>query len=439
MIINRDDLIGEFYTASPPSNAVGLAVRVIGAGGGASVQYDENSTVPFIVGTAILWEDALNVVRVPSAVHPLPISGTVTLGAGSAIAGRIIISDGVDDALVSAAGRLQVELPAGGGGLTNTELRATPVPISGSVTLGAAADVSDRVGRLLGHVTVDNASLAVTGAFFQATQPVSSTQLPAALVGARLDVNLGASGITLPVSLAAAVDVSDRAVRLLGVVYGSQGQQLKQTATNFNLQSELAVAGVLIDPRSIRALTVADIVGLGAGSAQIGLVKVSDGVDTALVTTSGFLQVMEAKDAARVNISIKFNSAAAPAADTICSCVKNTDGVDAAGATTFAVTAGKRFRVTGIKCSVRTTTAATPWGELTVRMNPSGAAVIGSPLVHRLTVGGTAAVIGNVAADYYFFPDGWELSGTQQIALTFANNVATNVTDIVLFGFEYTP
>lgn len=412
-IINRDDLIGEFYTASPPSNAVGLAVRVVGAGGGgAGVQYDEGTTQPFITGTAILWEDAANVVRVPSATFPLPISGAVSLATGSAVAGRIIISDGVDDALVSAAGRLQVELPAGAGGLTDTQLRATPVPISGTVTLGAAVDVSDRVGRLLGHVTVDNASIAVTGAFFQATQPVS---------------------------LAAAVDVSDRAVRLLGVVYGSQGQQLKQTATNFNLQSELAVGGALIDPRSIRALTVSDVVGLGAGSAQIGLVKISDGVDTALVTTSGMLQTVRSIDVARVNISIKFNSAAAPIADTICSSVKNTDGVDAGAATTFAVTAGKRFRVLGIKLSVRTTTAATPWGELTVRMNPTGAAVIGSPIVHRLTVGGTAAVIGNVAADYYFFPEGWEVSGTQQIALTFANNVATNVTDIVLFGYEYTP
>lgn len=59
------------------------------------------------------------------------------------------------------------------------------------------------------------------------------------------------------------VDISDRAVRLLGVVYGSQGQQLKQTPTNFNLQSELAVGGALIDPRSIRALTTSDSINLG--------------------------------------------------------------------------------------------------------------------------------------------------------------------------------
>lgn len=36
-------------------------------------------------------------------------------------------------------------------------------------------DVADRVGRLLGHVTVDNASIQVTGSFWQATQPISGT------------------------------------------------------------------------------------------------------------------------------------------------------------------------------------------------------------------------------------------------------------------------
>jgi hypothetical protein len=46
--------------------------------------------------------------------------------------------------------------------------------------------------------------------------------------------------------------VTDRAARLVGVVYGSQAQQLKQTATNFNLQVELATGGTLYDARQIR-------------------------------------------------------------------------------------------------------------------------------------------------------------------------------------------
>jgi hypothetical protein len=46
------------------------------------------------------------------------------------------------------------------------------------------------------------------------------------------------------------VDVIDRAARLLGVAYGSQGQQLKQTATNYNLQVELATGATLYDART---------------------------------------------------------------------------------------------------------------------------------------------------------------------------------------------
>ena len=49
-------------------------------------------------------------------------------------------------------------------------------------------------------------------------------------------------------------DPIDRAGRLLGVIYGSQGQQLKQTAVNFNTQVELATGGTLYDSRQIRAL-----------------------------------------------------------------------------------------------------------------------------------------------------------------------------------------
>ena len=84
-------------------------------------------------------------------------------------------------------------------------------------------------------------------------------------------------------------DVSDRAARLVGVVYGSQGAQLKQTATNNNLQAELAVGGTLIDPRAVRALTSSDVVttAQGAAAAASGAwpTKLSDGANTAGVTT----------------------------------------------------------------------------------------------------------------------------------------------------------
>lgn len=55
--------------------------------------------------------------------------------------------------------------------------------------------------------------------------------------------NLGASDVP---------DLSDRAARLLGIVYGSQGQQLLQRATTYDLLVQLRHQGTEIDPRLIQ-------------------------------------------------------------------------------------------------------------------------------------------------------------------------------------------
>lgn len=72
------------------------------------------------------------------------------------------------------------------GPLTDAQMRATAVPISISGTLPAFASVPSfninnaiPVGsNNIGSVTVANASLAVTGTFWQATQPISAASLP---------------------------------------------------------------------------------------------------------------------------------------------------------------------------------------------------------------------------------------------------------------------
>jgi hypothetical protein len=67
-------------------------------------------------------------------------------------------------------------------------------------------DVTDRSARLLGHVTVDNASIAVTGSFWQATQPVSgtfwqATQPVSGTVTANAGTNLNTSALALDATL----------------------------------------------------------------------------------------------------------------------------------------------------------------------------------------------------------------------------------------------
>ena len=93
-------------------------------------------------------------------------SDSVRLGDGSQLVG---VSD------VDGQKALKVDvlsMPAGGAGLTDNELRATPVPVSGTF-YQATQPVS-------GSVSVSNfpSSQAVTGTFFQATQPVSLATAP---------------------------------------------------------------------------------------------------------------------------------------------------------------------------------------------------------------------------------------------------------------------
>jgi hypothetical protein len=112
-------------------------------------------------------------------------------------------------------------------------------------------------------------------------QPVSGTITANAgtgtfTVGGTVTANIGTTGglaldsslttIDTDIKATQPRDVTDRAARLLGVVYGSQGQQIKQTATNFNTQVEIAVGSTLIDPRAIRTLTSSDVVTANAGS-----------------------------------------------------------------------------------------------------------------------------------------------------------------------------
>lgn len=320
------------------------------------------------------------------------------------------------------------------GPLTDTQLRASAVPVS-----------AGQLPAALGQTTMPN-SLAVVIASNQSAVPVSGTFWQA----------------TQPVSLAAAVDVSDRAVRLVGVVYGSQGQQLKQTATNFNAQVEVAVGGTLVDPRAIRALTASDIVALGAGTAQIGLVKVSDGTNTAVVTAGGALNVaaptltkgtqaatgwstQALKDSGRVNIMWTLEFSPAAIAEALMTMTESRDGAAVTTFTTKVVTSGKRLHITSWNMCVENTLGVNPKrAKLRMRFNTAGAVTTASPLQANLIASVATAVntVGTTALDD--FPDGIEYlgDGTKQIGFTlefpdWVTAAQTGKVYVTIFGFEY--
>jgi hypothetical protein len=140
----------------------------------------------------------INISEAPSggtSVNTLPNAGQKVMAESLSVAVA-------SDQILSVAGVVQVgNWPISG--LSVSFPSAQHVIIDSMPAGGAATDVTDRSARLLGHVTVDNASLAVTGSFWQATQPVSGSFWQA----------------TQPVSLATNTpDVTDRSARLLGHV-----------------------------------------------------------------------------------------------------------------------------------------------------------------------------------------------------------------------------
>jgi hypothetical protein len=72
-------------------------------------------------------------------------------------------------------------------------------------------------------------------------------------------VTIANTGFNINNFPASPYDVSDRAARLVGIVYGNLGQ-LQQRGTSLDLYAALRYSGSEIDPRSIRALTSSDVV-----------------------------------------------------------------------------------------------------------------------------------------------------------------------------------
>lgn len=118
--------------------------------------------------------------------------GTVSGLLGGGGGGAVTLVDGADLAQGSTLDAPNANTVVG-------QLKGINSKLGGTIAVSLASntpDVTDRSARLLGHVTVDNVSFAVTG-------PLTDAQLRASAI---------------PVSLAAAIDVSDRTARLLGHV-----------------------------------------------------------------------------------------------------------------------------------------------------------------------------------------------------------------------------
>jgi hypothetical protein len=163
---------------------------------------------------------------------------------------------------------------------------------------------------------------------------------------------------------------------------------------------------------------------------------------TCVISAGGFLAssvvtTIDRKDAARSIVAVQYNNSTPPTTDAlITTLVLQKGSTQTTAQTSIPVASGKRLKIVAITVSTRSTTAATPYAIVTLRVNFSGAAVLASPPILQVPVSGTAAASGNMGS--VTVQTDIELVPGNQFCLSWFGNVATNVAAVSLIGYEYT-
>jgi hypothetical protein len=208
----------------------------------------------------------------PSGALISDVTGTVTANIGTTNGLNLestqsALNAKVPTGLTVTSGRLQVELPAGGGGLTDTELRASPVPVSAT-----NLDIRDLLFAT-DKVDVTGSSVSITGtpavtltsttiSNFPATQAISATTLPLP-TGASTDalqttIDVSINSLLKPASTLAAVTTVGSVTSItnalptgtnsIGQVTANAGTNLNTSALNLETtQADIRTSVQLID------------------------------------------------------------------------------------------------------------------------------------------------------------------------------------------------
>jgi hypothetical protein len=304
-------------------------------------------------------------------------------------------------------------------GLTAAQLDARlPLPTTAAVTLDTTGLATDT-----GQATTNTTLSAING------------KLPA-LVTNRVPVtcdNCAGSGGGATGGL---TDVELRAspLEVTGAFYPTT-QPVSGTVAVGNFPSTQTVAGAVTVTNFPASTSVANF---PASQTVAGTVTVTPpAITKGTQGTTGFT-VQRLTDAGRAAVSLTLSTTAPTTADTVSTAlVKNTNGVAAAGTTSIVATAGRTLRLMALNAQVRTTTAATPWALVTLRMSATTTCTASSSVVAYLGLGGTAAVIGNTGSLATQFPDGFELIAGGSFCLSISGNLTTNALTVSAQGFEY--
>lgn len=353
---------------------------------------------------------------------------------------------------------------------------------------GVATDVSTS-----NKLPVDVGTVPVTGTFYQATQPVSiATAVPVTDNGGSLTVdgtvtaNAGTgtfaiSAASLPLPTGAATETTLSAINAKFSALGQTTMAASAPVVIASNQSAIPVSGTFwqtTQPVSIagnQAVNNAQVggtnVSTGNGVVGAGVQRVAIASDNTAFTVNaaqsgtwnvgtltsitnavtitpptltkgtqgatGF-STQDLKDAGRtiVNAATAIAGVACVTTEALLALNISRDGAATASATTHAVTSGKRWRITGLVASARSSAATVLSARVSLRMNPSGAATATSPIIAIASMTQQAAALAE-AGDTCVIPLDLEISGTMQVGLSQVCSGTGGVVYASLLGYEY--
>lgn len=308
---------------------------------------------------------------------------------------------------VSTDSPLPVSITGGSssGGLSDAELRASPVPVSvGTVPVtGAFYPVTQPVSIASMPTT------AVTGTFWPATQPVSGT----VAVSGSVAVTGAFYQATQPVSIA-----SMPSTPVTGTFW--QATQPVSGTVTANINGTVPVSGTFWQATQPVSGTFWQA--------------------TQPVSLAATVAVRELKDNARsiVNAATAIAGVTAVTTEALLTLAVSRDGAGTSNATTIAVTSGKKLRIIGITAGVISTSAAVISARVCLRMNPSGAVAANSPILAILPLSQQAAALAQAGDTcVLMFSEAIELSGTMQCGLSQLASATSGTVWASLIAYEY--
>lgn len=278
----------------------------------------------------------------------------------------------------------------------------------GSTTAADVTSVSIDANTQALHTNVTNfpASQAVTGTFWQATQPVSlATNTPVIATGSNV----------------------------IGALTANQSVN----QTQINGVAVLAGNGVT-GTGSMRVTIASDQTAFSVNATGPTLTKGTQGA-------TGH-SVQDLKDAGRSCLAMTAEFAFAQTAETLLTMTLSTDG---AATTTFSsrvITSGKKFRIQSVHIEVETLGSGTApqRAYLRLRRNNAGATVAGSPLQAVWCCVNNTAIVKSAAFMDYEYPDGMEMNGDGTATFGFTletpdwvTTTGTGRAKITVIGYEY--